>query len=100
MDRLKLNAWQSRRLRRQLRATGDNRTYRRTVAILEVDRGESVRAVAASLGVEPRTIYCRIEAYDRDHDATSLANADRLGRASLWEERLGDRLRAAMGLTP
>jgi transposase len=100
MDHLNLNAWQRRRLRRQLRATRDARTYRRTLAILEVDRGRSVRDVATSLGVEPRTIYYWIEAYLRDHDPASLADADRPGRPSLWDEGLGNRLRAAMDLSP
>jgi transposase len=100
MDSLKLNTRQRRRLRRQLRATRDARTYRRTLAILEVDRGRSVRDVAISLGVEPRTIYYWIEAYLRDHDPAALADAEHPGRPSLWAEGLGRRLRAAMALSP
>jgi len=100
MDSLKLNASQRRRLRHQLRTTLDVRTYRRTLAILEVDRGRSVRDVATSLGVEPRTIYYWIEAYLRDHDPISLADAGRPGRPSLWAEGLGRRLWAAMDLSP
>jgi transposase len=100
MDHLKLNAWQRRRLRRQLKTARDARTYRRTLAILEVDRGRSVRAVATSLDVEPRTVYYWIEAYLRDHDPASLADAERPGRPSLWDGGLGHRLRAAMALSP
>src|SRR5262249_14351520 len=100
MDSLKLNAWQRRRLRRQLRATRDARLDRRTLAILEVDRGRSVPDVATSLGVEPRTIYYWAEAYLRGHDPAALADAERPGRPSLWAEGLRSQLRAAMALSP
>jgi transposase len=100
MDRLKLNAWQRRRLRCQLRATRDARLYRRTLAILEVDRGRSVRDVAFSLGVEPRSIYYWIEAYLQDHDPASLSDGERAGRPSLWTEGLERRLLAAMAQSP
>ena len=100
MDNLKLNAWQRRRLRRQLKDTRDARLYRRTLAILEVDRGRSVHDVASSLDVQPRTIYYWIEVYLRGHDPAALADADRPGRPSLWAEGLGRRLRAAMALSP
>jgi transposase len=100
MDRIRLSTWQRRRLRRQLRDARDARTYRRTLAILDVDRGRSVRDVATSLGVEPRTIYYWIGAYLRDHDPASLADTGRPGRPSLWDEGLGCQLRAAMDLSP
>jgi transposase len=100
MDRLKLNAWQRRRLRRQLRATRDARLYRRTLAILEVDRGRSVRDVALSLGVEPRSIYYWVEAYLQDHDPASLSDGERPGRPSVWTEGLDRRLLAAMARSP
>lgn len=100
MDSLTLNGWQRRRLRRQLRTTRDTRTYRRTLAILEVDRGRSVQDVATSLGVEPRTIYYWIEAYLQDRDPTSLVDDQRPGRPSLWTDRLDRRLREAMARSP
>lgn len=100
MDSLNLNAWQRRRLRRQLRATHDARLYRRTLAILEVDRGRSVRDVALSLGVEPRTIYYWIEAYTREHDPSSLGDGEPPGRPTLWTGWLDRRLRTAMARSP
>jgi hypothetical protein len=39
MSRLHLTSWQRTRLRRQLAATRDARLYRRTLAVLEFDRG-------------------------------------------------------------
>jgi transposase len=100
MDRLKLNGWQRRRLRRQLRATHDARLYRRTLAILEVDRGRSARDVALSLGVEPRAVYYWIEAYLQGHDPASLADGQRPGRPSVWTGGLERRLLAAMARSP
>src|SRR5262249_16789450 len=100
MDHLKPNAWQRRRLRRQLKDTRDARLYRRTLAILDIDRGRSVHDVATALDVEPRTSYYWIEAYLRGHDPAALADAERPGRPSLWAEGLGRRLRSAMALSP
>jgi transposase len=100
MDRLKLNGWQRRRLRRQLRSTREVRLYRRTLTILELDRGRSARDVALSLGVQPRTVYYWAEAYLQDHDPSSLCDAPRSGRPSLWTERLERRLSEAMDQSP
>ena len=100
MDRLKLNGWQRRRLRCQLRSTRDVRLYRRTLAILELDRGRSARDVALSLGVQPRTVYYWAEAYLQDHDPSSLCDAPRSGRPTLWTERLERRLSEAMDQSP
>jgi transposase len=100
MERLKLNGWQRRHLWRQLRSTRDARLYRRTLAILELDRGRSARDVALSLGVQPRTVYYWTEAYLRDHDPSSLCDAPRPGRPTLWTEGLQRRLLEAMGESP
>jgi transposase len=100
MDRLKLNGWQRRRLQRQLRSTRDVRLYRRTLAILELDRGRSARDAALSLGVQPRTVYYWAEAYLRDRDPSSLCDAPRPGRPTLWTEGLERRLSEAMDQSP
>jgi transposase len=100
MDRIKLNGWQRRRLWRQLRATRDIHLYRRTLAILELDRGRSAPDVALSLGVEARTVYYWAEAYLRDHDPSSLCDAQRPGRPTLWTEGPARRLLEAMGESP
>jgi transposase len=100
MERLKLNGWQRRRLRRQLRSTRDVRLYRRTLAIPELDRGRPAREVALSLGVQPRTVYYWAEAYLQDHDPSSLCDVQRPGRPTLWTEGLERRLLEAMGESP
>jgi len=54
MDTLALTAWQRRRLQQQLRATHDARVYRRTLAVLEVARGELL--VRELLGQSPQDL--------------------------------------------
>lgn len=100
MDCIKLDGRQRRRLWRQLRTTRDVRLYRRTLAILELDRGRSAREVARSLGVEARTVYYWVEAYIRDHDPSSLCDAARSGRPGRWDERLERRLLEALDRSP
>jgi transposase len=88
MSRMSLTSYQRRRLRRQLRHTHDARLYRRTLAILEVSRGQPIALVARSLGVTPRSIYSWIEHYCEAFDPTALIDSDRSGRPSLWTEDL------------
>jgi transposase len=57
MDSLILTPWQRRHLERQLKTTPDARLYRRTLAVLEVDRGKPIAEVARTLGVTPRSVY-------------------------------------------
>jgi transposase len=83
MDTIILTTWQRRRLQRQLRVTPDARLYRRTLAVLEVARGEPVAAVADRLCVTPRVIYYWLAAYARDHDPETLRDQDRTGRPAL-----------------
>jgi transposase len=93
MDPIILTVWQRHRLQRQLRAAHDARLYRRTLAVLEVCRGEPVAAVANRLGVTPRAIYYWIGSYTRDHDPQTLRDRDRPGRPALLTERDRDLLR-------
>jgi transposase len=86
MGPVTLTARQRRRLRQQLRATRDARSYRRTLAVLEVARGEPVASVADRLGVTPRAVYFWLGAYARDHDPGALRDAGRPGRPPLLTE--------------
>jgi transposase len=83
MDSITLTAWQRRRLQRQLRTARDARLYRRTLAVLDVARGEPVTAVACRLGVTPRAIYYWIDSYSHRHDPEALRDRDRPGRPAL-----------------
>ena len=88
MSCLSLTSYQRRRLQRQLQHTHDARLYRRTLAILEVSRGQPVAQVAQSLGVTRRSIYNWIERYRETSLPTALVDSDRSGRPSLWTEDL------------
>jgi len=93
MDTFTLNAWQRRRLQRQLRAAHDARLFRRALAVLDVARGESVAATARRLGVTPRVIYYWLRAYARDYDPAALRDGDRPGRPPLLTAGDRERLR-------
>ena len=88
MDRPKLSRWQRLRLQRQLKQTHDARLYRRTLAILECSRGQSVARIAQLLGVTRQSVYYWIEAYSQTHDPEALLDDERSGRPSLWTEVL------------
>ena len=100
MSRLKLKHWQRRRLRRQLRSTSDARTYRRTLAVLELDRGRSAADVAAMLGVTRQSVHNWAAAFVREPDPSALRDEDRSGRPPLLAEQTEGLLPALMGRSP
>lgn len=100
MDSLILTPWQRRRLERQLKTTPDARLYRRTLAVLEVDRGKPIAEVARTLGVTPRSVYSWIATYAQDHDPTALRDNDRSGRPSLWAPQAKALLDDLLGQSP
>jgi transposase len=100
MTSLKLTPWQRLRLQRQLKDTLDARVYRRTLAILAYDRGESITRLARLLGVTRPSVYNWIEAYAQAHDPSSLLDEDRSGRPSLWTEDLRALLRTLFAQAP
>ena len=80
MSRFKLKYWQRRRLLEQLRTTIEASTYRRTLAVLELDRGRTVAEVAEMLGVTRQSVYNWAAAFEQDHAPESLADDPRSGR--------------------
>jgi len=100
MDTLALTTWQRRCLHRQLRSTRDAHVYRRTLAVLEVARGEPVAVVARRLLVSPRAIYYWVGAYARGHDPADLRDCDRSGRPTLFTEPDRVRLRGLLDTSP
>ena len=77
MSRLKLTSWQRRRLRRQLKEATDARLSRRTLAVLELDRGRSAADIADMLGVTRQSVSNWATAYAHDLDPSALADRDR-----------------------
>jgi transposase len=100
VDTLTLTYWQRRHLGRQLRSTRDARVYRRTLAVLDVARGEPVAAVAHRLRVTPRAVYHWVATYSRDHAPDSLADRDRSGRPRLLTPADRDLLGELLGRSP
>lgn len=83
----KFSWWQRQRLQKQLHQTDDVRVYRRTLALLEYDRGEKVSAIAQRLEVDRRSIQRWIAIFAQASDAKALCDASRPGRPARWSEQ-------------
>ena len=88
------------RLRRQLRTTDDLGTYRRTLGLLELDRGSAVTAVAIRLGVSRRTVHGWIAIYRHHPVPGSLVTHHSTGRPPEWDEDARAILRASLDQPP
>lgn len=82
MEGLKLTWWQWHRLEKQLKETQEVHLYRRTLAVLEVNRGRSVAEVAQMLGVTRQSVHNWIASYARAYDPHALQDELREGRPS------------------
>ncbi len=100
MRLLHLTPSQRRQLRAGLHQAGDVRHYQRVLALLELDRGESVAAVASRLGVTRQTIYNWAGAFEQVPRLATLGDQYGVGRPSLWTEELRQRLRRALRRRP
>jgi transposase len=100
MSRHKLKHWQRRRLRQQLKATSDAHTYRRTLAVLELDRGRTVTDIAAMLGVTRQSVHNWAAAFVHDPDPSVLCDEDRSGRPPLLTEKAEAHMVSLMGQSP
>jgi DNA-binding NarL/FixJ family response regulator len=70
MKTLRLSSHQRRQLEMQLKHSRDARLYRRTLAVLEYDRGRSVTEISRSLRVSRSTVYHWIEPRTRTKNQT------------------------------
>jgi transposase len=100
MSRLTLTHWQRIRLHQQLKSTSDARTYRRTLAVLELDRGRSAADIAAMLGVTRQSIHNWAAAFAHEPDPLTLRDEDRSGRPALWTEKTDGLLPSLMDQSP
>jgi transposase len=100
MSRSTLTHWQRRRLRQQLKSTSDARTYRRTLAVLELDRGRSAADIAAMLGVTRQSVHNWAAAFAHDPDPSTLRDEDRSGRPALLAEQTDGLLPSLMDRSP
>lgn len=100
MQGFKLTWHQRKRLRRQLRQTKEASVFRRTLAILEYDRGEAVARTAQRLCVTSRSVYRWLAAFSSAADLAALAPAPRSGRPPLWGEDATGALQLLLASTP
>src|SRR5437879_4693821 len=80
MSEVRLTSSQRRRLRAQLHEAEDASYYRRPLAILELDGGQSVAEVADALGVTRQSVYNWTQAYAAAHDVAALRDHYGIGR--------------------
>ena len=100
MNPVRLTPQQRFRLRRQLRTTDDLGTYRRTLSLLELDRGSAVTEVAIRLGVSRRTVHGWIATYRHHPVPGSLVTHHSTGRPPEWDEDAQAILRASLDQPP
>jgi len=100
MKSLHLSPRQRRQLERQLKTSRDVRVYRRTLAILEYDRGRSVTEISRTLRVSRPSIYRWIERYRETEDAESLRDEERAGRPPAWTEECSEWLHSFLKRCP
>jgi transposase len=100
MEGRKLTWWQRQRLQKQLKETQDARVYRRTLAVLEVNRGRPLLQVAQTLNVTRQSVHNWMASYAQSHDPHALCDEPRSGRPTLWTEDHQALLRWLMEHTP
>ena len=100
MNPVQLTPQQRFRLRRQLRTTDDLDLYRRTLALLELDRGSTVTDVAIRLGIGRRTVHRWIATYRHHPVPRSLVTHHSPGRPTDWSEDARAILQASLHQPP
>ena len=86
MSRFHLSSAEREALESLLQDTRDAGVYRRVLALLEVDRGRPLAALARLLRVGRRTLYHWLDAYRCSGDAAALVDRRGQGRPSVWDE--------------
>jgi transposase len=100
MKTLSLTGKQRRQLVRQLKSTHDVRLYRRTLAVLEYDRGKSIAEIARTLRVNRRSIHRWLDTYSESLAPDSLSDDERSGRPRRWTEDCSEWLQAFLRCSP
>lgn len=100
MSQFRLKSAQRRRLRGLLHEATDLNTYRRCLALLEVDSGRPVAAVARSLGVTRQSVHNWIARFGEAGRAEALADRYGGGRPAAFDEDGVEGLAALLGQSP
>lgn len=86
MNIVQLTASQRRKLQDQLDRAPDASHFRRLLALLELDRGKSVAAVADLLRVTRQSIYNWANTFVAYPDPAVLEDHYGIGRPTVWTE--------------
>ena len=100
MSQFQLESKQRRQLRRLLHGTSDLNTYRRCLALLEVDAGRAVADVARSLGITRQSIHNWIGRLREASRAEALVDRYGGGRPPLLGDEDRKRLVALLCHSP
>ena len=100
MRKSRLSLKERRHLEKQLRTSHDARLYRRTLAVLEYDRGKSITEIARTLHISRPSVYRWIEKYRASLDPACLRDEDRSGRPCIWTEECTEWLQAFVRRSP
>jgi transposase len=100
MNLLHLTPQQRFRLRRLRDTTHDAGLLRRTLALLQIDQGHPVAAVAAELGVARQSIYNWRDRYLTAPTPRALHDGRGHGHVTAWDEELRAVLRSALEQPP
>jgi len=80
--------------------TLDARVLRRTLAVLEFDRGRSVAKIADMLAVTRQSAYNWIDTYTQNHDPLALQDEEGRGRRLSLDEDDEHLLEALLAISP
>src|SRR5439155_13551631 len=86
MTSVQLTSAQRRQLQGRLREADDASYYRRLLALLALDEGDSVAEVAERLGVTRQSVYNWARLYEAEGTAAALQDRYGRGRPSVWTE--------------
>jgi transposase len=100
MSLIKLTDVERRRLHELLHGTGDAHLYRRTLAVLQIDRGEPVERVANTLGIHRSNVYRWVAAFAARRDPGALADRPRTGRPPRWGQGRRSALKSLLKTAP
>ena len=100
MTSVQLTAAQRRHLQRRLREADAASYYRRLLALLALDEGDSVAEVAERLGVTRQSVYNWARLYETEGTAAALQDRYGGGRPSVWTEEREALLVAALRQRP
>lgn len=100
MSRLALTDAERKELRQALDEWHGRTSWRRLVALLDVDGGQSVSGVAEKLGVSRRSVHHWVQAYRSGGSVLALGDRPRPGRPSRWNEDLSAVLEMLLAESP